>query len=141
MTGHDLTAGDENDPVEGLIKRLSEVKSLAEGTSEREAALALAVEIVFRYWQAKMNKSGRVILDDKRGRYIKARLRENGCDVSELLYAIDGAKRDDWLMGRCDNSRKKFNGIQQLFRDREQVENLVEQLGRVPDIHPLLREK
>jgi uncharacterized protein YdaU (DUF1376 family) len=104
-----------------------------------EAALHLAVETAFAYWQARLGHPG-AILDRKRASRIEARLRENGGDVSELLYAVDGALRDDWLMGRDAKSHRRYDGIETVFRDREQVERLVASVPGRNGQHPFLSQ-
>jgi hypothetical protein len=44
--------------------------------------------------------------------------------VHELLYAIDAARADDWIIGRDPKSPKKYDGIEVIFRDRPQIERL-----------------
>lgn len=72
-------------------------------------------KLVFAYWAAKWDH-GNAVYDAKRQAQLLARLRENADDVSELLWVIDGAKRDDWP------DRRRYAGIEQLFRDRGAVE-------------------
>ena len=98
------------------------------------------VEVVWEYWRAVMAKP-RAILDAKRARRIGERLEENGGDVGELLYAIDGAAKDDWLMGRDPRNAKVYNGIDTVLRDRAQIERLAELCGgyRRNETHPQLR--
>ena len=97
--------------------------------------------LVFSYWQVVMGKP-RAVMDPTRVTRIKARLRENLGNVSELLYAIDGARTDDWLMGRDTRSRgKSYNGIETIFRDRAIVEKLAERVGgyKRDEPHPSLK--
>lgn len=97
--------------------------------------------MVFSYWQVVMGKQ-RAVMDPTRVTRIKTRLRENNGDVSELLYAIDGARNDDWLMGRDSRSKgKNYNGIETIFRDREMVEKLAERVGGYKrcETHPSLK--
>lgn len=90
---------------------------------KRDDALQRMAEVVFAYWAARMGHP-KAILDQKRERKIVHRLKENHGDLGELLYVVDGARKDDWLMGRDPRSQKVFDGIETLFRDREQVERL-----------------
>jgi hypothetical protein len=80
-------------------------------------------EFVFAYWAAKTGHD-RTILDEKRERILRKRLDENDGDVNELLYTVDGALRDDWIMGREPNSKRAYDGVETIFRDRAQVERL-----------------
>jgi hypothetical protein len=91
----------------------------------REALYVKMVEVVFAYWAAKLHHPA-ALLDRKRERRLMARLRESAGDWGQLCYAVDGAMRDDWLMGRAVNSPRKYDGIETIFRDREQVERLAE---------------
>lgn len=106
-----------------------------------EAALDLAAATVFAYWRDRMGKDpSRTILNEKRRSRIVARLRENGGDVSELLYCVDGALRDDWTMGRDPRSPKPYNGTETIFRDREKVETLIALTFPHEGPHPYLEE-
>jgi hypothetical protein len=107
----------------------------------REAGLRLGIEVVFAYWHARLGKNGKTVLDPKRERRILARLRENGGDVSELLYAIDGALRDDWIMGRDPKAPRAYDGIETIFRDRGQVERLATTVPSRRERHPFLEEQ
>ena len=103
-----------------------------------EAGLGLAALVVFNYWRAKMGKADRTILDRKRRTRLISRLRENRGDVSELLYVVDGALRDEFLMGRDPAARRRYDGIETIFRDRGQVERLAGSVpGRQP-VHPAI---
>jgi hypothetical protein len=48
-----------------------------------------------------------------------------GDTVNELLFAIDGAKKDPNLMGQNERNQR-FDRISTIFRNREQVERLAE---------------
>jgi hypothetical protein len=78
----------------------------------------------------------RTLYDDKRERLLVARLNENGGNVSELLYAIDGALRDPWHNGVKDGEKRL--GIQHVMRGREKVEELAERFKSYRDgkLHP-----
>ena len=105
---------------------------------EREQLAQARVALIFSYW-AKVMHRARALLDAKREKRLLARLRENDGDVSELLYGVDGAKGDDWTMGRDVKSQRAYNGIETIFRDREQVERFAELcVGyRKGETHPL----
>jgi hypothetical protein len=113
-----------------LKNRLGEVLQLVEdGTISRlktDELRTLQAELIFAYWQARLNHRG-ALIDDKRRARIKARLAENAGNVHELLFVVDGTLRDDHLMGR--NGKRPYDGIETIFRDRAQVERLAE-LGR-----------
>ena len=103
--------------------------------------LDLAATVVFTYWRDSMGfHPARTILSPKRKERIVARLRENGGDVSELLYVVDGALRDDWTMGRDPRSTKAYNGTETVFRDREKVESFLALVKHQETEHPFLRD-
>lgn len=125
-----------------LLERMSAVMSeLHEGSRQRLAAdqlLEMQAEFIFTYWANKFDHLN-TLADDKRLRQIKARLRENGGDVGELLYALDGAKHDKHLMG--ENERNTvYDGVQTLFRDRAIVERCRDRMKayREGREHPML---
>lgn len=118
------------------------LETLRAGTTERlrrEETHRQMAEVVFAYWVAKLHHPA-ALLDTKRERRIIARLRESDGDWGMLCYAVDGALRDDWLMGRANNSPRKYDGIETIFRDREQVERLAELCPkfRAGEPHPLV---
>lgn len=87
-----------------------------------EQLLKLQAEMVFLYWSAKFSHPN-AMLDAKRERKIIDRLKENDSNVSELLYALDGASHDDWIMGKDPKTNgKKYDDIVTVLRDRGQVE-------------------
>ncbi len=97
-------------------------------------------ELVFAYWAARTGRRSNTRLDKKRENRIVGSLRENGDNLIELLFAVDGMLRDDRLMGRADDSSRKYDGIENVFRDRAQVERLSEDGGYTADTqsHPFL---
>lgn len=124
---HEITEGLRGIQQEGL-KRV-----------ELERYLKSCAALVFAYWVAKFDHP-RAYLDPEREKRILARLRENGGDVSELLYAIDGGLKDDWVMGTARNVRHKNDGINYLFASRERVEQLAEHTGgyRRTELHKMV---
>lgn len=115
------------------------------GTRDRmrqDQLARLNAEIVFLYWTARFNHPG-AIYDSKREARILARLKENGGDVGELLYALDGAARDDRIMatGRYVGETK-YDGIETVLRDRGQVEKFSATRRRfvAGEPHPALAE-
>jgi hypothetical protein len=111
--------------VSTIVARLGQVaEELKAGTRERlrkEQVRTLQVELVFAYWQAKFGKS-RAQLDPERERRIGKRLEENKGDVSELFYVLDGALKDDWVRGTARGASHPNDGIDYIFRNRENVE-------------------
>jgi hypothetical protein len=113
-------------------------------TAERrlkEAGLDLAVDVVFRYWRDRMGKDPvATLLTPKRKARIMDRLRENGVDVSELLYVVDGCLKSDFYMGRSANSTTKYNGTENIFLDRDRIEKLRDLVPHREPMHPYLEQ-
>jgi hypothetical protein len=127
--------------MEKLLPSLREtaVQEKAVRRATVQQGLDLAADVVFRYWRDSMGfDPARTLLNEKRKTRIIARLRENGGDVSELLYVVDGALKDEWTMGRAPNSVKPYNGTETIFRDREKVEDLVKLVKKREAMHPYL---
>lgn len=122
-----------------LLPSTAEVEAASAAREEKARALTFAARVVFSYWKARMSRNGNTLFDDKRRKRLIARLRENGGNVAELLHCVDGARRDDYLMGNDPDARRKFDDIETLFRDRAQVERLV-MLAKPVDVntHPFL---
>ena len=107
----------------------------------KEAVLDLAVDVVFRYWRDRMGfDPDRTHNTPKRKKRILDRLLENGVDVSELLYVVDGCLRSDWYMGRSANSTTKYNGTEHIFLDRERVEKLSNLVPKRETVHPYIQD-
>ena len=109
---------------EAILAHLAEVEMGALRRQNQDAFRGLAGELVFAYWQAKLNHV-KALYGPERERIILKRLRENGGDVSELLYVVDGALQDDWTMGRDPKAPRRFDEFELLFRDRAHVERFV----------------
>lgn len=113
--------------VPDIITHLGEVlETVGADTRQRIAKDELRkvmVSLVFAYW-AKRTGHEKTLLDPKRESRITARLRENGDDVHELLYAIDGYFNDRILRKAEEERNTKYDGVQTIFRDREIVERL-----------------
>lgn len=118
---------------------LEQVRAGAMDRFKREDWLKHCAEVVFAYWAAKLGHP-EALLDRKRETRIMARLRENNGNWGELCYAVDGALKDDWLMGRDERSRRRYDGIETIFRDREQIERLARECRGYRDgkLHPLV---
>lgn len=106
---------------------------------QRDDLYLKLTEVVFAYWAARLNHP-HAILDPKREKRIMARLRETRGEWGLLCYAVDGASRDGYLMGRDDRAPRKYDGISTIFRDLEQVERLAELCPkyRAGQPHPLV---
>ena len=101
------------------------VREEATARKAREAVLRHAAEIVFTYHRDLFGHSPtRCRLTPSKERFILARLRENDGEVSELLYAADGARRDPNLNGNNERG-VTYLGIENVYRNRERVERLV----------------
>jgi len=120
------------------------LEAIREGTLERLTKDHLyhqQAEVVFAYWAAKLHHPT-ALYDLKRERRIVARLRESAGDMSILCYAVDGALRDDWIMGRDERSPRPYDGVESIFRDRGQVERLAEMCPKFRKglRHPLIEK-
>lgn len=93
------------------------VKATRKAPSADEEAIAS----VFTHWQQTHDKA-RCKATPVRLKRIRARLAE-GFAPDDLRAAIEGALRDDWLMGRAEGSRG-YNDLTTILRDAAQVERL-----------------
>lgn len=102
-----------------LAQVLDEV---AQGTRKRvtkEQARELLAGIVIGYWMAKFNHT-RALVDPPRKRLVVKQLEQNGDNLDELLYALDGAARDAYVNGDKDGT--KHDEIEFLLRNRSNIE-------------------
>lgn len=127
-----------------LVKRtaVAFLETIRQGTAERllrDERYAMLAEVIFAYWAAKLHHPN-AILDRKRQVRIVSRLVESRGDWGLLCYAVDGALRDDYLMGRDARADRKYDGVETIFRDRAQVERLADLCPkyRSGSIHPLV---
>jgi hypothetical protein len=82
------------------------------------------VSAVLDYWAETLYPGRKPKYDPKRCKRVKARLAE-GFSVEELKRAVDGAKKDDFLMGRLEKSRNGgYRDVCTVLRDAAQVERL-----------------
>lgn len=101
----------------------------------------LQADMIFAYWAARLNHTG-AMCDTKRVGLLKTRLSENQGNIHELLFVVDGARKDDHLMGRSPHGNgQKYDGIETLFRDRGQVEKLSAKGGYKDGLHHPRAEK
>ena len=105
-----------------LAQVLADVQAGTQRRLRATEVLELKAEMAFTYWAARLSHNG-TRLDKKRLHRLMARLRENDGDIDELLYVVDGALCDLYLMGQ-NQSGTKYDGIETIFRDRGQVERL-----------------
>ena len=124
--------------TEGIAAVMASVSAGTEQRVAGEKLLRWKAEVAFAYWAKRMGHE-QSLLDSQRERRLLARLRESDGNLHELLYAVDGAHRDDWIMGRDPKAPRKYDGIETVFRDRAQVERLA---GLCPkwvrgELHPL----
>jgi hypothetical protein len=104
---------------------LEAVKSQSLARREQDGNRKKLAEVVFAYYSAKLDHP-RAIFTPARERLICLRLEDCNDDVSALLYAIDGVKQDDWVMGRANDSVKRFDTPEFIFRNWGQVERFAE---------------
>lgn len=107
--------------VQRLATVLDEVTAGARERISAEQRRKLQAGVVFAYWIHKFEHP-RALMDDKRERVIVKRLEENGGDVSELLFALDGARNDGWVMGTDARAHHANDGVDFILRDRGSVE-------------------
>lgn len=110
--------------------------------AERQATTAQrfeAVTVVFAYWAKKAGKTKRTKLDYQRGRMIAARWDES-LDLSELLYAVDGAFTHPDFTGATSETGTTYQEIDNIFRNRARVEKLANACSgyRAGTTHPLI---
>lgn len=137
--GHHHGASKQPKGLPAVVDRgraaIAEMLALGERESQTDRERRAMISVVFSYWAAKLNHI-RALQDPGRERLIGDRLRENRHDVNELMFVIDGAKKDRNLMGQNEKNQK-YDGIDTLFRNRAQVERLADLGGYTTGkIHP-----
>jgi len=111
-------------------------------TNRPPALVAVAsrsdVDEVLDHWAIKLYPGRKPLFDDKRRKRVKSRLRE-GFTVERLKLAIDGALKDDFLMGLKQGSPKNgYRDVATVLRDAAQVERLIELAPKKPTLAPSL---
>lgn len=104
---------------------LAQVNAQTATRRELETRRKQLAEVVFAYYSAKLDHP-RAIFTPARERLICLRLSDCNDDISALLYAIDGVKADDWVMGRDNRSQKRYDTPEFIFRNWGQVERFAE---------------
>jgi hypothetical protein len=100
--------------------------------SSRSKQRAEDVQVVFDHWKRTFGKNANTLLNKSRRGRISARLRE-GYTPERLMRAIEGATRDDWLMGRAVGARAQgWKDLDTILRDGPQVERLEELADQEP---------
>lgn len=128
-----------SDIIHRLGEAMAEVAASGQRSIQADEARELQAEVVFAYWAAMLGHD-RALMDGKRTRRLLTCLSDNHGDVHELLFVVDGARRDPFLMGKRGEGQK-YDGIETLFRDRAQVERLSELGGYKTGIeHPLAQK-
>lgn len=125
-------------PYEALVAHLQLVN--AESTRELgwEQRRLLAAEVWFAYWQAIRNHK-RALYSTDREKLIVRCLKQNGDNLSELLFVVDGAHRDPWANGSDPKARSANDDPGLLLRDRAHIErfaNLCPEFKR-GQLHPM----
>jgi hypothetical protein len=127
-----------------LVAALTAVEADTHNRRARDNLHTAVIALAFAYAMKRWGHEG-VLLDEKREKQMRSRLRENG-DVlasgSELLYAADGALKDRMISGQDDKARKGgWLQVQTVYRDREQVERLARLGGYRPGkVHRMLTQ-
>lgn len=99
-------------------------------------------EMLFGYWVRVMDRPNSFLVpNDKREALVNARLDENGDDVGEVAYAIDGVRRSKHHMGENDRNTQ-YNTLDLICRDRQHVEKYAALVPayRRGEPHPLVVE-
>jgi hypothetical protein len=127
--------------VESLSADLADARTAAVERKQREKIRRALAGLVFAYWAAKFDHP-RALLDEKRERRLMSRLQECDDNVSDLLWALDGALKDPWIMGTDPRSTRPYDDIQTILRDREQVEKFGDRTRgfRENRIHPMAKK-
>jgi len=141
-------AGVELETLPSSTPALTAVSSQQEATTKdktivEQGSTASEVRQVFEHWQEKLEHP-KAVLDHKRSRAIKARLRE-GRTVEDLKQAIDGCALTPHNIGVNDRGQA-YDDIELICRDAAHVErfirnaqapptpNQLRQPGRNPDL-------
>lgn len=117
-----------------IVARLAQVHAeLEAGTRKRlhaDQQRTVQAELVFAYWQKRYDHP-KALLDERREKVIVRALKANKGNVSELLYALDGALRDAWVKENNDD-------VAFVLRDRANVEKYANKIPayRADTLHP-----
>ena len=124
--------------VAALGDDLLRLRNETKASKQRLVARSVLAGIVFAYWSSRFDHP-RALLDPKRETRLIARLAECGDNVSDLLWALDGARKDKWVMGAARNSERKVDELETILLDRAHVERFGEQMKgfRENEPHPL----
>jgi len=127
--------------VAALPQMLDEVRAAADRRGQQTMFRSALAALVFAYWSHLFNHK-RARLDVKRNRLIQARLAECEDDVSEILWALDAAAKDEWVRGTAPNARHPNDSLEYLLRDLGQVERWGERSPGWRDgrVHPLAKK-
>jgi len=85
-----------------------------------------AILLVFNYWKKQVSPRSRAVLDHHRKQRIGWAIHDYGIEACK--QAIDGILKSDWHMGANPGS-KKYNSIDVIFRNCNQVEKFIELAG------------
>lgn len=138
-------------PSRGIVVAAKDVDRAAQGVLDAVRAGTLEqykeaqqhefmAEVVFAYWNAR-HRRRKSWYDTDRRRLLLKWLRATQGDWGLLLYAIDGALKDDYHMSRNRrNQGTARNGLMDLFGTLEHIEQLAELCPtyRAGQEHPLL---
>lgn len=82
-----------------------------------------AIQTVFDYWVATMNKTTRTTLDSNRRKDITRALEH--FTVEQCQLAILGCSKNLWNMGMKDNNKKLYNSLNLIFRNHDKIEDFI----------------
>ena len=96
-------------------------KALRRAAKANKLRYQVATTAILDYFAAAFGKNGSWKADDpKKISRVMSRLRENRCNISEIFYAIDGARGDKWMQ-----DHKTAQQVNIVLVDREKVEKFV----------------
>lgn len=124
---HDLSRGEPEDsssnPADSLNLIPDSLNLIPDSRKEAKPSSAKAnneLLEIFNYWKDVMKKSNSAILNAKRSKAVKARLKE-GYSVEQIKQAIEGCAMTPHNMGQNQNG-KKYDDLELICRDGVQVE-------------------
>ena len=126
------------DIVANLPAVMAAVQQEVDAARQLARYRAALAGLVFAYWAHRFHHK-KARLDPKRDRLIQHRLIECEDNVSDLLWMLDAAAKDDWVNGTAPNAKHPNDSIDYLFRDRGMVEKFGERSKGFRDSipHPL----
>jgi DNA-binding PadR family transcriptional regulator len=120
---------------ESLVSRVKNLYPNINTMKKEDKKKEEDIQRIFDAWREHLNHPN-AKLDEKRRKYISARLKDFTAD--ELCLVPAGAKMSAFHMGANDR-RRKYDSIQVLFRDADQVEHFIS-LAPKPKKEPVMTD-